>query len=160
MSAVSEEIKQKIRDLFPRYANKQACTLPALHMVQDEYRCVSLDAIREIADLLDLSPAEVHDTMSFYGIFRDETNPLGKRRLWVCRTLACALNGSEEVLHELCKKLNTQPGKRTEDGQFSVEFAECIGVCEGAPAMLIDDEARMKVTLDQIDPMLEELRKE
>ena len=89
--------REQIEAYFPRYPSKQAVTLPALHLVQDTMRCVPLEAIREIADLLDLRPAEVHDTMSFYGIFRDEQHPLGKTRLWVCRGLACALRGGEEV---------------------------------------------------------------
>src|SRR3954447_19670610 len=105
MAALSEEMRQKILAYLPRYPSKQAVTLPALHIVQDELRCVPLEAIREIADLLDLSPAQVHDTMSFYGIFRSEKDPLGKTRLWVCRGLACAIRGGEEVLGEVCKKL-------------------------------------------------------
>ena len=61
-----------------------------MHMVQDHFRYVSLEAVKEIAELLELRPAEVHDTMSFYGFFRDEQNPLGKHRVWVCRSLSCA----------------------------------------------------------------------
>jgi NADH-quinone oxidoreductase subunit E len=127
--------------------------------VQDELRCVPLEAIREIADLLDLSPAEVHDTMSFYGIFRDEKRPLGKTRLWVCRGLACALREGEEVLADVCQKLHVRPGGTTADGKITVEFAECIGVCEGAPAALINDAGRPNVTRDQVDALLDELRK-
>ena len=97
MSVLSEELLQKIQAYFPRYPSKQAVTLPALHLVQDELRCVPLEAIREIADLLDLSPAEVNDTMTFYGFFRGEHNKLGRTRLWVCRGLACMLRGSDEV---------------------------------------------------------------
>ncbi|MBV8608028.1 MAG: NAD(P)H-dependent oxidoreductase subunit E, partial [Singulisphaera sp.] len=81
MSFLSPELRQRIQDYIPRYPSKQAVTLPALHMVQDELRCVPLEAIREIADILDLSPAEIHDTMSFYGFFRDEQHPLGRTRL-------------------------------------------------------------------------------
>src|SRR3954449_12434846 len=98
MPVLTEEIRDRIKAYLPRYPSKQAVTLPALHLVQDELRCVPLEAIREIADLLDLSPAEVHDTMSFYGIFRLEDNKLGKNRLWVCRGLACQLLGGEETL--------------------------------------------------------------
>src|SRR5206468_1152466 len=98
MSVLSDEIRKRILAYLPRYPSKQAVTLPALHIVQDELRCVPLDAIREIADLLDLSPAQVHDTMSFYGIFRTGKDPLGKTRLWVCRGLACALREGEETL--------------------------------------------------------------
>src|SRR4051812_8533145 len=157
---VRERILEQIRaDYLPRYPSKQAATLPALHMVQDEIRCVPLQAIRDIAGLLDLSPAEVHDTMSFYGFFRDEKDPLGKTRLWVCRSLACALRGGEELLGDVCKKLNVAPGGTSADGKITVEFAECIGACEGAPCVLIDDAARLDVTPDKVDSLLAELRR-
>src|SRR2546423_15250095 len=133
MSVLSEAIRQRIQAYLPRYPSKQAVTLPALHIVQDELRCVPLEAIREIADLLDLSPAQVHDTMSFYGIFRTEKDPLGKTRLWVCRSLACALRGSDELLANLCHKLNVKPGGRSPDGKITLGFAACLGVCEAAP---------------------------
>jgi len=158
MSVLSEDLRQRILAYIPRYPSKQAVTLPALHMVQDELRCVPLGAIREIADLLDLSPAEVHDTMSFYGIFRDEAHPLGKTRLWVCRSLACMLRGGEEVLDNICQKLHVTPGGTSSDGKITVEFAECIGACEGAPCVLLNDAARMNVTLDRVDDLLNELR--
>src|SRR6516164_2371159 len=109
MSLLSEELRQKILAYLPRYPNKQAVMLPALHLVQDELRCVPLEAIREIADLLDLSPAEVNDTMTFYGFFRGENNRLGKTRLWVCRSIACMLRGGDELLANMCKKLGVRP---------------------------------------------------
>ena len=158
MGVLSEDLKQKIRDFLPRYPSKQAVTLPALHLVQEELRCVPLEAIREIADMLDLSPAEVNDTMTFYGFFRSEENKLGKTRLWVCRSLACMLRGGEEVLTGLCRKLHVQPGGTSVDGKITLEFAECIGACEGAPCVLIDDAARMNVTPDKIDALVEDLR--
>src|SRR5579871_2400000 len=159
MSVLTEDLRQKILALLPRYPNKQAVTLPALHAVQDAMRCVPLGAIREIADLLDLSPAEVHDTMTFYGFFRTEKDPLGKTRLWVCRSLACALRGGDELLEDVCRKLKVKPGETSADGKITVEFAECIGACEGAPAVLVNDEARMNVTPDKVDALLNELRR-
>jgi len=159
MSVLTEDIRQGILALLPRYPSKQAVTLPALHMVQDKLRCVPLGAIREIADLLDLSPAEVHDTMSFYGFFRDEKQPLGRTRLWVCRSLACMLHGGEEVLQQVCAKLHVEPGGTSSDGKITVEFVECIGVCEGAPAVLINDVGRPNVTLEKVDALIEELRR-
>src|ERR1043165_3612905 len=98
MPVLTENIRQRIEAYFPRYPSKQAVTLPALHIVQDELRCVPNEAIREIAELLDLAPAEIHDTMTFYGFFREEDNKLGKTRLWVCRSLACALRGADDLL--------------------------------------------------------------
>jgi NADH-quinone oxidoreductase subunit E len=158
MSFLSPELQQKILAYLPRYPSKQAVTLPALHLVQDELRCVPLPAVREIAELLDLSPAEVYDTMSFYGFFRGEKDPLGRTRLWVCRSMACMLRGGEELLTEVCHKLNVRPGGTSADGKITIEFAECIGACEGAPALLVNDEARLNVTPDKVDDLLAELR--
>src|SRR5687768_8971057 len=110
MAVLSDELRQKILAYLPRYPNKQAVTLPALHLVHDEMRCVSYQAIREIAELLDLHPAQVHDAMTFYEFFREEDKPLGKTRLWVCRSLACGLRGGEELLQHICQRLHVTPG--------------------------------------------------
>jgi NADH-quinone oxidoreductase subunit E len=158
MGFLNDDLRRKIEAYLPRYPSKQAVTLPALHIVQDHLRCVPLEAIREIADMLDLSPAEVHDTMSFYGFFKDEKAKLGKTRLWVCRSLACMLRGGEDLLADLCQKLHCRPGETSADGKITLEFAECIGACEGAPCVLIDDEARMNITPDKVETLLGELR--
>lgn len=158
MSVLTPEIRRRIEAYIPRYPSKQAVTLPALHIVQDELRCVPMEAIREIADMLDLSPAEVYDTMTFYGFFRDEHHKLGRTRLWVCRGLACQLRGGDEVLKRVCDRLNVRPGETSADGKITVEFAECIGVCEGAPAVLIDDAGRGPVEPEQVDSLIDELR--
>jgi NADH-quinone oxidoreductase subunit E len=158
MSALGEKIRQTIKELEPRYPSKQALTLPALHLVQDDKRCVSWDAMKEIADLLDLSPAEVHDTMSFYGFFRTEQEPLGKTRLWVCRSLACMLRGGEELLTHVCRTLGVKPGGTSADGKVTIEFAECIGGCEGAPCVLVNDEHRMNMTPEKVDELIRNLR--
>jgi NADH-quinone oxidoreductase subunit E len=155
MSALSEATKQKIREHFSRYPNKQAVTLPALHLVQDEQRCVSRAAIMEIASLLELSPSQVHDTMSFYGFFKDEEHPLGKRRIWVCRSLACMLRGGDELLADVCDRLGVAPGETTPDGQATIELAECLGACDGAPCILVDDELRLNMSVDEVVALAE-----
>ena len=158
MGVLTEDLKNRIRAYIPRYPSKQAVTLPALHIVQDELRCVPTEAVREIADLLDLAPAEVYDAMSFYQFFRSEDDKLGKTRLWVCRTLACAIRGAEDLLEHCSKKLGVPVGGTTEDGKITLEFAECIGACEGAPALLVNDEHVMNVTPDKADQLIYELR--
>ncbi|MBI3407826.1 MAG: NAD(P)H-dependent oxidoreductase subunit E [Planctomycetes bacterium] len=158
MPALNPEIRRKIESYLPRYPSKQAVTLPALHIVHDEMRCVSNAAIEEIAEMLDLAPAEVQDTMSFYEFFHTEEAPMGKTRLWVCRSLACALRGGDELLSHLCRKLNVQPGDTTADGKITLEFAECLGACEGAPAVMIDDEHEHNVTPEAAEKIVERLR--
>lgn len=157
MPALTDEIRQKIRDYFPRYPDKRAVTLPALHLVQDAYRCVSVEAIKEIAELLELHPSEVCDTMSFYGFFRDPERPLGKHRIWVCRSISCALRGGEELLAGLCERHHVHPGDTTPDGRLTFEYAECLGACEGAPCLLVDDECHVNQTDQSAAELLDKL---
>ena len=159
MPFLTDDLRNRILDLLPRYPSKQAATLPALHIVQDHYRCVPLPAIREIADILDLAPAEVQDTMTFYGFFRTEDDPLGKTRLWVCRSLACQLRGSDDLTAHLCRKLGVGIGGTTADKKVTLEIAECIGACEGAPAVLVDDAYVLDVTNEKADRLVAEFRK-
>ena len=110
-----------------------------------------------IAEILELHPAEVHDTMSFYGFFRDPEHKLGQNRLQVCRSLSCMLRGGEELLNTLCDKLHVQPGGCTKDGKITLEFAECLGACEGAPCMLVNDECHLCLTTETASGVIEKL---
>jgi len=157
MSVLTESLRERIRALFPSYPNKRAVTLPALHLVHDEQRQVSIGAIREIAELLELHPAEVHDTMTFYNFFKDEKHPLGKNRVWVCRSIACALRGGEELLAHACDKLGVHPGETTKDGRVTLEFAECLGACEGAPCVLVNEDCHMNLTAESFDELAQKL---
>ena len=157
MAVLTDSMRERIRDLCTKYPQKQAVTLPALHMVQDEFRHVSIEAIKEIAELLELHPAEVHDTMSFYGFFRDENHKLGKHRVWVCRSISCALRGGEELLAGLCEKYHVKPGETTADGKVTLEFAECLGACEGAPCILVDDNCEMNMTTETVTALVDKM---
>lgn len=139
MSELSQEIRDQITGLMDRYPSRQAVTLPALHLIQQSARCVSSKAVVELAEMLELSPAQVHDTLSFYGFFRDETRPLGHKRVWFCRSLPCMLRGGEELLAEACRRFQVRPGETTSDGELTIESAECLGGCDGAPCLLVDD---------------------
>jgi NADH-quinone oxidoreductase subunit E len=157
MSVLTDAMRQRIQEYLPRYPSKQAVTLPALHLVQDELRCVPTAAIVEIAELLDLHPAQVQDTLSFYGFFRQENNPLGQHRVWVCRSLPCMLRGGEELLARLAERLHVQPGATTADGRITLEFAECLGACEGAPCILVNDECYLNITPDKAEEIMSRL---
>jgi NADH-quinone oxidoreductase subunit E len=153
---LSEALKAKIQSLVPRYPSKRAVTLPALHLVQEHLRCVPFQAMAEIAELLEITPAEVHDTMSFYGFFPQA--PLGEVRLWICRSLSCMLRGGDELLEHTCNRLGIKPGETTAGGELTVEFAECLGICDYAPAALADD-GRVFGPLDEekVDQMIKNL---
>lgn len=149
---LTDEMKAAILALFPRYPTKQAVTLPALHIVNERLRCVPMEAIPEIAALLDLSPAQVYDTLSFYGFFKHE--PCGRVRAWVCRSISCALRGGEDVLDKLSHRLGVQPGETTSDGKITLEFGECLGLCDFAPAMLANEKVYKNMSVEQVDEVV------
>jgi NADH-quinone oxidoreductase subunit E len=136
---------EAIKACFPHYPTRQAVTLPALHIVNERLRHVPLQAVVEIAQLLELAPAEVQDTLSFYGLFPQD-KPHGLTRAWVCRSISCALRGGEEVLDHMCHVAGVKPGGTTDDGKLTLEFAECLGACEFAPCMLAGKELYKDLT--------------
>jgi NADH-quinone oxidoreductase subunit E len=156
---LDEDLRQAIREHFPRYPTRQAVVLPALHLVSERLGYVPLPAVVEIAELLGLAPAQVQDTLSFYGFFPQD-KPQGTHRIWVCRSLSCAAREGEELLDYLAKKLGIGPGQTTPDGRITLESAECIGACDGAPAMLVDHTVYRDLSKEKIDRIVESLLKE
>ena len=154
---LTPRIEQAIRDLCERYPSKQAVTLPALHLVNQAMRHVPLQAVVEIAQLLDLAPAQVQDTLSFYGFFKQD-HPHGETRAWICRSVSCALRGSDQLLEEFCARAGIEPGGTTQDGKLTVEAAECLGACEYAPCMLAGDELHRCVDETALVEFLKQVR--
>ena len=154
---LTDEMTEAIMAFIPRYPTKQAVTLPALHVVNDRLRHVPLPAVVEIASLLDLAPAEVQDTLSFYGFFKQD-KPHGEVRAWVCRSISCHLRDADELLEHMCEKAGIRPGETTANGKLTLEFAECLGACEHAPCMLAGDTLHKSVTIEQADEFLEKLK--
>ena len=147
---LTDEMTQAIQALLPRYPSKQAVTLPALHIVNDKLRYVPRQAVVEIAELLSLAPAQVQDTLTFYGYFKQD-KPHGRCRLWVCRSISCALRGADDLLDHLSRSLHVQPGDTTPDGRVTLEYAECLGACEHAPCVLANNDLLKSVTQPQAD---------
>lgn len=154
---LTDDLRRQIEAYLPRYPTKRAVVLPALHIVQEHLNCVPTEAIVEIAEMLELAPAEVHDTMSFYGFFRSAEDPLGRHRVWVCRSISCAIRDGEKILDSLCRKLGVQPGGTTPDGRITVEFAECLGGCDFAPCLLVDGVLHKTLTEEKIDELVKVL---
>ena len=150
---LTDEMRQAIEAFIPRYPSKQAVTLPALHIVYERLRCVPRDAIIEIAAILELHPSQVQDTLSFYGYFPQD-KPCGRTRVWVCRSISCALRGADELLDQMAHKLGVKPGETTADERITLEFAECLGACEHAPCILANKELHKSVTPEQAETLL------
>lgn len=156
-SVLTDEMVAKIEALAPRYPNRQALTLPALHIVNAELRHVPLEAVAEIAAILELAPAEVQDTLSFYQFFYQE-KPHGTVRAFVCRSISCALRGGDQLLEHLCHAHGIQPYGTTADGSLTIEPAECLGACDFAPCILANDDLLMNMTPDTATAALKQPR--
>lgn len=153
---LTPQMRSEIEAFIPRYPTKQAVTLPALHIVNEHLRHVPMEVIPEIAAILELSPAQVYDTLSFYGYFKH--SPCGKVRAWVCRSISCALRGGEEVLDALADKLDVAPGETTPDGKITLEFGECLGLCDFAPAMLAGEKVYKNMSVEKVDEVVSLLK--
>jgi len=154
---LTPEMVAKIEALAPRYPNRRALTLPALHIVNDALRYVPLEAVVEVAELLGLAPAEVQDTLSFYQFFPQD-KPSGETRAWVCRSVSCALRGGEEVLEHICRTAGIEPYGTTADGSLTVEPAECLGACDFAPCMLAGRTLHKNLTKESAEAFVREAR--
>lgn len=154
---LTDEMVAEIKSYFSRYPTRQAVTLPALHVVNERLRHVPLQAVVEIAELLELAPAEVQDTLSFYGFFKQD-EPHGETRAWVCRSISCALLGGEQVLDHMCDRLKIKPGETTANGKLTLEFGECLGACEFAPCMLAGKTLHKNLTNETADDFINSVR--
>ena len=158
-STLDAETREIILGHCSHYPTRQAAVLPALHWINERLGYVPLRAVVELAELLELAPAQVQDALSFYGFFKQD-KPQGEYRVWVCRSLSCAARGGEELLEYLCEKLGIRPGETTPDGRVTLEFAECLGACDGAPAILVNDTLHGNMTREKVDELIEEMAME
>lgn len=152
---LTDDMVAAIQAYFPRYPSKQAVTLPALHLVNEKLRHVPMRAVIEIAKLLELAPAEVQDTLTFYNFFKQDA-PHGETRAWVCRSIACALRGADEMIEHMCKKAGVAPGGTTANGKLTIEPAECLGACDFAPCMLAGETLYKDMTMESAEKFVAE----
>ena len=144
--------KARFDVILARYPVKRSALIPTLHLIQEQEGFLSTAALEYAASLLELTPAQVHDTASFYTMFRFK--PEGKTLLEFCTTLSCALGGAEELMHGTCKKLGIQPGETSADGRFTVKGVECLAACGGAPAVQVNGEWLEHASEGDIDKVL------
>ena len=147
-------MKQRFtREILPRYETKQATLLPILHEIQHEYHFIPYQAMIEIADFLDLKPADVLDTASFYEEFHLE--PVGKCVIGVCQSVACEVCGHQAILDHIRTKLGIEPHETTADGKFTLLTLECLGSCDTAPVALVGDTLHENLTITKIDQIID-----
>ncbi len=151
---LSEAVREKIRSFFPRYETKRAALLPALHVVQDALGHVAPQAMREIAEVLEIPPSSVLDTMSFYTHFWEHAK--GRKVIVACRSLSCDLTGAEAVLKALREELGIGEHETTPDGAYSLMTEECLAACDHGPCLLINEKLHKRVKPEDVKALLKD----
>jgi NADH-quinone oxidoreductase subunit E len=144
------------REIIARYPVLKSATIPLCHLAQEQDGHLTEDAMEHIAELLELTPAEVLGTASFYEMFKRE--PVGKYVVNVCTSISCFLNGGDELLEHAEKRLGTRVGGTTEDGLFTIEEYECIAACTEAPCLQVNYRYFHQISNDEFDQLIDDLR--
>jgi NADH-quinone oxidoreductase subunit E len=155
--ALSPEREKQLEEILSRYPNRQAATIPVLHLCQDQNGWISDEIMEWVAARLGVAGAHVKGVATFYTLFNKQ--PVGKHQVWVCRTLSCALNGADGILHHCEKRLGVHPGETTPDGKVTLRTAECLASCGSAPMMQVDRQYYENLTLPELDAILDRLTK-
>lgn len=153
---LTDALKRRLTDTyFPRYPTKRAVLLPALHAVQHEYNWLPTQALEEIAEFLELPPAEVLDTASFYEEYW--LKPKGKYLIQVCRSLSCEICDSEKLTDTCRRRLGIEVGETTADGRFTLVELECLGACGTAPVALVNEALHEELTPAKLNAIIDGL---
>lgn len=151
-----DRLTRDLEKLADKYNRKRDGLIPMLQAVQRTQHEITPFAMQVIADLLDIHPVEVHSVVSFYAFLGEERK--GKFTIRLCRTISCDLADKDRIATQLENDLGINFGETTEDGMFTLEYANCIGMCDQGPALLVNDEVYTRVTPDQVQRIIEGCR--
>jgi NADH-quinone oxidoreductase E subunit len=145
----------EVRRLQGLYPDKQGALLPVLRMAQEVFGYVSLEVEEYVAWLFQMSPAHVHEVVTFYTLFFQQ--PQGRHILSVCHNLSCHLMGAKSIVEHLTRRLGVEVGETTADGRVTLLTVECLCACEQAPMMQVDDRYEGLLTPEKVDRILDGL---
>jgi len=151
-----ERLREELEELVDGYGRHRGSLLFILQEVQRRHQCISDFSMQVIADLLDIHPVEVHSVVSFYAYLYDR--PQGQFVIRLCRTVTCDMAGKDEVARQLENDLGIRFGETTPDGKFTLEWANCLGMCDQGPALLVNETVYTRVTPEQVHTILEDCR--
>ena len=153
---LTEEEQKEIEEGAPAYPNRQALAIDALKIVQRHRGWISDVSLREIAEFLNISTTELDSIATFYNlIFR---RPVGRHVIYVCDSVSCWIMGADCQLRHLRERLGVSPGETTPDGRFTLLPIVCLGACEQAPVMMVDDDLHTELEPARIDQLLQNYR--
>ena len=148
----SEAQVAEVRRLQSLYPDARGALLPVLHMAQETFGHISLEVEEYVATLFDLSPAHVHEVVTFYTLYFRERP--GRHIVAVCHNLSCHLLGAKDIIQHMKERLGVEPGETTPDGKVTFLTVECLCACEQAPMMQVDDRYEGLLTTEKVDLIL------
>jgi len=148
---------KRLKEKSP-YPSSRSLIMPALWIVEKEFSVISPESMKVVAEVLGVKLVEVEEVARFYTMYH--TRKKGKYIVRVCTNLSCMLNGGESILEAICSYLGVKPGETTSDGVFTVEEFECMGLCDGAPAMTVNEERFTNLTPEKAVAILKSFVKE
>lgn len=146
----------EIEELVESYGSERSSLLPILQAIQKNHNCISGFAQQEVARLLDIHPVEVYSVISFYSFLHSE--PKGRNIVRLCKTIACDLSGKEAVEAAVKKELGINFGETTKDNRITLEYTNCLGMCDQGPAMIVNDRVYTKLDPEKAVNILNEIR--
>ncbi len=150
---LTSEERAEIEAEFAHYPTRQAVCIDAMKIVQKHRGWISDDALRDIGELLGMSTADLDGVATFYNLlFRQ---PVGRHVIYLCDSVSCWIMGSDRQCSHLSERLKIAPGETTADGRFTLLPIVCLGACDRAPVMMIDDDMHFDLTLERTDQALE-----
>ncbi len=156
MSRLNDANLSLAREIIARYPRPRSAMIPLLHLSQEQNGYVTEEAMAHIAELVDVTSAEVYGTATFYEMFK--FHPVGRYVVNICGTLSCALLGAGELIHRAEETLGVRAGGTTDDGLITLEQAECQAACTEAPCLQVNYRFRYRVTPDELDQLIADLR--
>jgi len=146
---------EKLRERFPA-GFESSLVLPCLRRIQEDRGYVANSDIEELAVFLGVPPIQIEEVLSFYTQFRRK--PIGRWHLQLCHNVSCSMNGAENVLAHVERKLGIKSGQTTPDGRYTLSTVECLGSCGTAPMMMVNDGYHENLTFAKLDDLLEGLK--
>ena len=147
---------EEVRRLQALYPDPRGALLPVLHLAQETFGWISLPVEEYVAGLFALSPAHVHEVVTFYTLYFQQ--PTGRHIVAVCHNLSCHLAGAKDILAHVKQRLGIDLGETTPDGRITLQSVECLCACEAAPMAQVDDRYELNLTPARVDRILEGLR--
>ncbi len=155
---ISEQAKQRMRELAARYPVARSAVMPALHIAQQEETYITQEGLQAVAEAIGMTVDDVESVATFYTMYYQR--PPGKKVIKVCTSIACYLRNCDALVEHFEQRLDIKRGETTADGNYTLLTFECLASCGTAPVLQVNDDFVENLTLEKADALLEKLDQE